>query len=406
MRFLLILILAALVPGLVHAGERKEKKTVPPIAVVQVHPKAPLAYEKDIEPILKSKCQSCHNPTMKEGGLDMSTYDLLMKGGKKGKPILPGKSAESRLVHLAGRTAKPFMPPKDEEPLNPEELALIKLWIDQGAPPPSGMRERPAVVLGLLPAGIHPVRALALSPDNTLLAVGRANQVYLFDVRSGTLLRTLVNPKLTTGENKPVQAAHLAIVDSLAFSPDGKVLASGAFQEVNLWETATGTFRHQITGFADRVVALAFSPDGKWLATGGGAPTEDGEIKLFEVPSGKPAADIKNGHSDQVFGVCFSPDGTKLATCGADKFVKVFEVPSGKLLKTFEGHTHHVLDVGWKADGKLLASASADNSIKIWDYDKGEQVRSITGHTSQITRLLFIGKTPQIVTCSGDQTVR
>ena len=83
-----------------------------------------------------------------------------------------------------------------------------------------------------------------------------------------------------------------------------------------------------------------------------------------------------------------------LATCGADKFVKVFEVPSGKFLKSFEGHTHHVLDVGWKADGKLLASAGADNVVKVWDYEKGEQVRTIgTQARKQMTRLVFIGKT-------------
>ena len=66
-----------------------------------------------------------------------------------------------------------------------------------------------------------------------------------------------------------------------------------------------------------------------------------------------------------------------LATCGADKFVKVWEVPTGKFLKSFEGHTHHVLDVGWKPDGKLLASGGADNVVKVWDYEKGEQVRTI-----------------------------
>jgi WD40 repeat protein len=117
--------------------------------------------------------------------------------------------------------------------------------------------------------------------------------------------------------------------------------------------------------------------------------------------------DIKPSHSDQVFGVCFSPDGKMLATCGADKFVKVFEMPSGKLLKAFEGHTHHVMDVGWKADGKLLASAGADNVIKVWDFATGEQVRTIANaHQKQITRLVFIGKTPTFATCSGDQQVR
>jgi WD40 repeat protein len=192
----------------------------------------------------------------------------------------------------------------------------------------------------------------------------------------------------------------------LTYSPDGKYLASGSYQEVHLWDAQTGVLRRRLPGFAERVVALAFSPDGKLLATGGGAPTEDGEIKVFEVATGKAVLEVKSGHSDTVFGVCFSPDGTKLATCGADKFVKVFEVPSGKFLKSFEGHTHHVLDVGWKGDGKLLASAGADNAIKVWDYEKGEQTRTITGHAKQVTRLLFVGKTSQVVTCSGDQNVR
>jgi len=65
-----------------------------------------------------------------------------------------------------------------------------------------------------------------------------------------------------------------------------------------------------------------------------------------------------------------------------------------------------VLDVGWKADGKLLASAGADNVIKVWDYEKGEQVRTFGNHAKQVTRLLFKGTTSEIVTCSGDQTVR
>jgi WD40 repeat protein len=125
------------------------------------------------------------------------------------------------------------------------------------------------------------------------------------------------------------------------------------------------------------------------------------------VPSGKVVTDIKGGHSDTVFGVSFSPDGSKLATCGADKFVKVFEVPSGKFLKSFEGHTHHVLDVGWKNDGKLLASAGADNTIKIWDFEKGEQKQTIANaHAKQVTRLVFVGKTGLFATCSGDQIVK
>jgi WD40 repeat protein len=336
----------------------------------------------------------------------MGSFEALLKGGKHGRPIVAGKSAESLLVKLAGKTQRPHMPPKNEDPLTPEELALIKLWIDQGAKPPTGQRVKPKVVLTALPAPVHPVRAVSISPDGSAVAAGRANAIHVYDAGSGTYIRSLIDPALTAPDGKPLKAAHLTIVEALAYSPDGKYLASGSYQEVVLWDARTGTLRKRLTGFADRVVALGFSPNGKLLATGGGAPTEDGEIKVFDVATGKLVVDIKNGHSDTVFGVSFSPDGIKLATCAADKFVKVFEVPSGKLLRTFEGHTHHVLDVAWKADGKVLASAGADNVIKVWDYDKGEQLRTFGNHNKQITRLVFKGKTPDIATCSGDQTVR
>src|SRR5262249_34143284 len=152
---------------------------VPPIKVVQITRTEPVTYEKDIEPIFINKCHYCHSGSIKEGKFDLSSYDSMMKGGKRGQPIVPGKSAESLLVKLAGRTERPLMPPKTEEPLSPEELALIKLWIDHGAKAPTGQRERVRVVLTPLPAVVHPVRALAVSPDKSAVAAGRANQVHV-----------------------------------------------------------------------------------------------------------------------------------------------------------------------------------------------------------------------------------
>ncbi len=406
MRTLLTISLLFFLPGLVVAQLAKKKETILPITVVKLDRKEAVTYEKDIEPIMVNKCHFCHTGTLKEGKLDMASYESLMKGGKRGAAVVPGKSADSLVVKFAGRTDKPIMPPKNEEPLSPEELALIKLWIDQGAKAPLSKREKPKVILSALPPIVHPVRSLSVNPDKSAVAAGRANQIHVYDAGSGAYIRSLLDPGLTTPDKKPMLAAHLSIVEALAYSPTGKFLASGGFQEVILWDAQTGTLHKRLTGFADRVVSLAFSPNGKLLATGGGAPTEDGEIKILDVATGNQVVDIKNGHSDTVFGVCFSPDSNKLATCGADKFVKVFEVPTGKFLKAFEGHTHHVMDVGWKADGKLLASGGADNVIKVWDYEKGEQVRTFGNHSKQVTRLVFKGNTSEILTCSGDQSVR
>src|SRR5262249_46363783 len=158
----------------------------------------------------------------------------------------------------------------------PEELALVKLWIDQGAKAPSGPSLRPQIVVGLPPANVTPVRALAVSPDKSAIAAGRGNQIHVYDAGSGTHVRPPTNPHLKAADGKPVKAAHLSLVESMAFSPDGKYLASGSFQEVVLWDAQTGQLRHRLTGFAHNVVALAFSADGKLLATGGGTPSEDG----------------------------------------------------------------------------------------------------------------------------------
>ena len=369
--------------------------------------KAPVLYDKDIEPVLVNKCMFCHSGNLKEGKLDMATYETLIKGGKRGASIVPGNSGQSLLTKLCGKTERPLMPPKNEEPLKPEELALIKLWIDQGAKAPATVREKPKVIVGLPPASVQPVRGIAVSPDKATIAASRGNQIHIYDAGSGAYIRSLVDPDLKTPDKKQaVKAAHLSLVESLAYSPDGKYIASGSFQEVILWDAATGQLRTRFTGYADRVVTLDFSHDSKLLAAGGGAPTEDGEVKVYEVPSGKQILDLKNGHSDTVYGVCFSPDDKMLATCAADKFVKTWEMPSGKFIKAFEGHTHHVLDVGWSPDGKLLASAGADNVVKVWDFEKGEQVRTINAHNKQVTRLVFVGKKNEFITCSGDQQVR
>jgi WD40 repeat protein len=392
-------------PALALAQEKKDAK-LDPIPEVKLDRKDPVAYEKDVEPILANKCFVCHSGKELNGKLDLSSYEKLMKGGKHGTPVVAGKAAESLLYKLCSRQQKPIMPPKDEVPMTPPELALVKLWIDQGAKPPVGMAlVRPKVVLSLPPALVKPVRAVAVSGDGKVVASGRGNQLHLYKP-TGEFLKTLVDPNLKTPDGKPANAAHISLVESLAFSNDGKTLASGSYQEVRLWDPESGALKQTIPGFVDRVVALNYSPDGKYLATGGGAPTEDGEVKILAA-SGKPVIDLKAPHSDTVLGVAFSPDSTKLATCGADKFVKVWEVPSGKFLKSFEGHTHHVLDVGWKPDGKLLASGGADNAIKVWDYEKGEQARTIpNAHQKQITRLAFFGKAGLFLTSGGDAAVK
>ncbi|MFO0845555.1 MAG: c-type cytochrome domain-containing protein [Gemmataceae bacterium] len=396
MRFVIVFGLVGLV-GVVRGDEKRSPKEQV-IKEVKLDRKTPVSYEKEVEPILVNKCTYCHSGNVKRGKLDLSSYEVLMRGGERGTPVVPGKGTDSLLVKLSAKLVKPYMPPKNEDPLTPEELAVIRLWIDQGAKPPAGARAAAKVVLKA--PTVTPVLGVAVSPDKALVAASRGNQVHVYDAKTGNHVRSLIDGKVG-------KSAHLSLVEALAFSPDGKLLASGGFQEVKLWDATTGELKASTPGFGERVVCLAFSPDGKLLAAGGGAPTQEGELKLLKVPSGKVVREIKdNVHSDTVFGVGFSPDGKLLVSGGADKFVKVFEVATGKFQKAFEGHTHHVMGVGFSGDGKLIASGGADNVVKLWDYAKGEQVRTINAHAKPLSALAVIAKANTIATCAGDQQVR
>lgn len=158
--------------------------------------------------------------------------------------------------------------------------------------------------------------------------------------------------------------------------------------------------------FADRVYALAFSPDGKTLATGGGEPSREGEIRLWNVETGAQKRAITKAHSDTVFALGFSPDGKLLASGGADKMARLSEAATGKVVRTMEGHTGHVLSLDWSADGRQLVTAGADNVAKVWEVATGQRKRNVDGYEKEVTGVRFVGVSGNVATSSGDSKVR
>ena len=139
-----------------------------------------------------------------------------------------------------------------------------------------------------------------------------------------------------------------------------------------------------------RVGVLAWSPDGKLLATGSGDPSRRGKLKLWDADAGRLAKNIVDAHSDSVLGLEFSPDGQYLASAAADRFMKIFRVTDDALVRTFEGHTHHVLDVSWSADNQALATAGADQVIKLWDFRSRELKTTIADFGKKVTSVSFV----------------
>ena len=217
------------------------------------------------------------------------------------------------------------------------------------------------------------------------------------------------------GTEKPIRALVYSVEDKALVSADD----SGA---IRFWTAETGApfepgwnskwilERTIGTGganspLADRVNALRFSADGQQLFTGGGEPTRGGEIKLWRVPDGTLVRDFPNVHSDSVFALDVSGDGKFLASGAADRFAKILDVTSGKIVRTLEGHTHHVLGVAWKRDGRTLLTAGADNVAKVWNTTTGERRKNIEGFGKEITAAAFVGVGDEVVLSGGDGQV-
>jgi|LauGreDrversion4_2_1035121.scaffolds.fasta_scaffold06251_2 WD40 repeat protein len=209
---------------------------------------------------------------------------------------------------------------------------------------------------------------------------------------------------LPTAVSAPVTAVSATAGSALLKTADHRLTVRSLFPAWTL-ARSIGSEDGGESVFADRVLSLAFSPDGTLLAAGGGEASRTGELTLWNVADGTLARQFPDAHSDTVYGLEFSADGRLLASASADKFVKVFDVAAGTFVRAFEGHTHHVMDVSWKSDRTTLASAGADNAIKIWNVDTGEQARTISTYTRQVTSLQYVGLQDLILSSSGDKRV-
>ncbi len=196
---------------------------------------------------------------------------------------------------------------------------------------------------------------------------------------------------------------HSSFVYTLAFSPDGRMLASaGADRTLHLWCVDDGTALRTWRGHSDKIASLAFSPDGQTLASAGG----DRSIKLWRVADGTVQASL-NGHGDSVTGLAFSPDGQTLASASTDTTIRLWKASDGSLLQVIPGgEGAKVYGVAWRPDGQLLAAACGDSQVRLWHVAEPPTVHVLSAHTTLVYSVAWSPDGQTLASSSADGTVR
>ena len=252
------------------------------------------------------------------------------------------------------------------------------------------------LALSQLPLGKpNPVRAVAFAKDGKVVFTAQENNVFFLKVSDAVVLSKL---KMDS-----------AIVSTLTLSDDGKTLAvahgkSGTSGEIVTYSIGNDNTSvkplFQLKAHNDLIQSLSFSPDGKLLAS----CSYDRLVKIWSVPEGKLVQELKD-HSDSVYAVAFNKDGSMLASTGADRAIKVWDTKTWKKLHALSDSTDWVYTLAWSPVKNQLLGAGVDQTLRVWalEKDSSKLIVSAYAHTSGVTKAVWTPDGSKIVSIGEDK---
>jgi WD40 repeat protein len=306
--------------------------------------------------------------------------------------------------------------------IDPEGVTLARRQVYTLAAHPDGRRlavfaEQPTLAILDIPSGaarildgrtmIPSSGGVTFTPDGRYLATnvtgpGR-DQIFFWDVAAGTMERTITLER-EQGDAMDITFSpdsHYLAAATRTFGPGKRDLDARHPANIVVWEIATGKVVQVLRGHSAAVNCVAYSRDGRLLASG----SDDNTIRIWETRDGT-CRHVLEGHTHKITRVAFRGDGAILASGSADRTVRTWDVAAGQPLRVLRGHTYWVTGIAFNRDGTRLATCSNDRTVKLWEPESGTEVLTLTRHLNEVKAVTFSSDGRWLISSGDDGLIQ
>ncbi|KAG8725365.1 hypothetical protein FRC09_001169 [Ceratobasidium sp. 395] len=247
------------------------------------------------------------------------------------------------------------------------------------------------------------VHSVAYSPDGThILSSSSDETIRIWDAQPNQIPGQLY------------ANGHLGVITSVVYSPNGaRIVSSSDDKTICIWDTRTGQIVGEPMKSKVAISSVAYSPDGEYIASGASSPFPGSTsrrcgIYIWDLRTGNVAAKPLDGHTGIVTSIVYSPDGAKIASASSDKTIRLWDVHEGQMIgQPFEGHTDRVNSIAYSPGGEYLVSGSNDRTVRIWEVGTGQEaLKPLTGHTHYVSCVAFSPNGKCVVSGCCASTIR